>query len=140
MLYSAAGLRHIGTADVDVQVRLEITGGPEQASRLELALRNADFSPESRSRILRASSYKLVLPLCYARSVHAGDESYDGVPYADLAFTEVDWSEAIDHIRHRGQRQGQPAEFDLEPEWASEALADPRRARSAPRAAAPDSP
>ncbi len=59
--------------------------------------------------------------------MHAGDDSYDGVPYADLAFAEVDWSEAIDHIRHRGHRQKQPAEFDLEPEWATEALADPRR-------------
>jgi len=59
--------------------------------------------------------------------VHAGDDSYDGVPYADLAFAEVDWTEAIDHIRHRGQRQDQPAEFDLEPEWATEALADPHR-------------
>jgi len=64
-----------------------------------------------------------VLPL----GVHAGEDTYDGVPYADLAFTEVDWSEATDHIRHRTQRQGQPAEFDLEPEWATEALADPHR-------------
>ena len=59
--------------------------------------------------------------------MYAGGDSYDGVPYADLVFTEVDWSEAIDHIRHRTQRQGQPAEFDLEPEWATEALADPHR-------------
>jgi len=59
--------------------------------------------------------------------MHAGDDSYDGVSYVDLTFTEVDWCEAIDHIRHRGHRRGQPAEFDLEPEWATEALADPRR-------------
>ncbi len=59
--------------------------------------------------------------------MHAGDDSYDGVSYVDLAFTEVDWSEAIDHIRHGGQRQGQPAEFDLEPGRATEVLADHRR-------------
>ncbi len=38
-----------------------------------------------------------MLPL----GAHAGEDTYDGVPYADLAFTEVDWSEATDHIRHR---------------------------------------
>jgi len=30
--------------------------------------------------------------------VHAEDDSYDGVPYADLAFTGVDWSEATEAL------------------------------------------
>ncbi len=113
---------------MDVQVKLEITGGSEQASRLELALRKRRL----RARVAISHPMSFQLQNSYYQCVtldhvHAGDDSYDGVPYADLAFTEVDWSEAIDHIRHRGQRQGQSAEFNLEPEWATEALADPRR-------------
>ena len=57
----------------------------------------------------------------------AGEDDYDGVPYADLVFAEVDWSEAAEHIRQRSGRKGLPDELDIEPEWATEALADPRR-------------
>jgi hypothetical protein len=39
--------RHAGTTDVDVQVNLEIAGGAVQAARLERALRNAEFLPDS---------------------------------------------------------------------------------------------
>ncbi|MGH3505372.1 MAG: hypothetical protein ACRDQA_31435 [Nocardioidaceae bacterium] len=59
--------------------------------------------------------------------MHAGTDDYDGVPYADLAFTEVDWSEAVGHVRNRSGRKDRPGEFDVEPEWADEALADPHR-------------
>ena len=39
----------------------------------------------------------------------------------------MDWSEAAEHIRNRSGRTGRSGEFDVEPEWATEALADPRR-------------
>ena len=68
-----------------------------------------------------------VLRTCYACFVHAGEETYDGVPYADLVFTEVDWSETTEHIRTRSSRTNRLDEFDVEPEWASEALLDPDR-------------
>lgn len=57
----------------------------------------------------------------------AEDDAYDGVPYADLSFEEVDWSEAAEHIRDRKGRVGRAGEFDIEPEWATEALADTNR-------------
>ncbi len=57
--------------------------------------------------------------------VYAEDDAYDGVPYAELVFEEVDWSEAVEHIRDRHRRLDRPSEFDVEPEWATEALADP---------------
>ena len=68
-----------------------------------------------------------VLRACYSGEVHAGEDDYDGVPYADLEFAEVDWSEAVEHIRDRRGRTGRADEFDVEPEWATEALADARR-------------
>lgn len=68
-----------------------------------------------------------VIPTCYIEPVHARDDTYDRVPYADLAFTEVDWSEAVDHLRDRSGRKRRVDEFDVEPEWATEALSDPDR-------------
>lgn len=59
--------------------------------------------------------------------MHAAEEGYDGVPYAELVFAEVDWSEAIEHVRNRSNRLKRTEEFDVEPEWATEALADPLR-------------
>ena len=47
----------------------------------------------------------------------AGEDDYDGVPYADLVFDEVDWSEAAEHIRGRDNRKGRPYELNIEPEW-----------------------
>lgn len=64
---------------------------------------------------------------CYTRGVHAAADTYDDVPYAELVFTEVDWSEAAEHLRNRSGRTQRPAELDVEPEWATEALADRRR-------------
>lgn len=47
--YLCAGsvFRHAGTTDVDVQVDLEIACGTVNVQRLERALRNAEFQPDS---------------------------------------------------------------------------------------------
>lgn len=47
LLCSTAPVRHAGTTDIDVQVDLEIASGPVQTARLERALRNAEFEPNS---------------------------------------------------------------------------------------------
>jgi hypothetical protein len=47
LLCSNAARRHVGTTDVDVQVDLEIQGGSVNASRLEHALEEAGFAPDS---------------------------------------------------------------------------------------------
>jgi hypothetical protein len=47
LLTAHSGTRHAGTTDVDVQVDLEISSGAVNAARLEQALRNAEFEPDS---------------------------------------------------------------------------------------------
>jgi hypothetical protein len=47
LLCTGPDARHAGTTDVDVQVDLEIAGGAANAARLEHALRNARFTPDS---------------------------------------------------------------------------------------------
>lgn len=47
LLCSGSVFQHAGTSDVDVQVNLEIACGSVNASRLEVALRNADFVPDA---------------------------------------------------------------------------------------------
>lgn len=47
LLCSSAAHSHVGTTDVDVQVDLEIQGGSVNAARLELALRDAKFTPDT---------------------------------------------------------------------------------------------
>jgi len=47
LLCSESPFAHAGTTDVDVQVNLEIAAGAVNASRLERALRNAEFEPDS---------------------------------------------------------------------------------------------
>lgn len=44
---SASAYAHAGTTDVDVQVDLEIAAGSVHTTRLETALRNAEFKPDS---------------------------------------------------------------------------------------------
>lgn len=57
----------------------------------------------------------------------AGIDDYDGVPYADLLFAEIDWAEVGDHDPgRRSQRKGS-SETDVHVEWATEACQDPRR-------------
>jgi hypothetical protein len=52
LLCSRAPRPHVGTTDVDVQVDLEIQGGSANAARLERALQQAGFEPDS-ARIWR---------------------------------------------------------------------------------------
>lgn len=47
LLCSNSPKRHAGTSDVDVQVNLEIAGGSVRAARLEEALLNTGFKPDS---------------------------------------------------------------------------------------------
>jgi hypothetical protein len=79
------------------------------------------------SHVATVTVKQTVIRRCYALGVHAQAEAYDEVAYGDLRFDEVDWSDAIEHVRNRGDRTRRPADFDIEPEWATEALADPRR-------------
>jgi len=37
----------------------------------------------------------------------------------------VDWTHRADYIRTRSQRKGRP-EFDIDPEWATQAALDPK--------------
>ncbi|MFV0411444.1 MAG: hypothetical protein ACK5LJ_17630 [Paracoccus sp. (in: a-proteobacteria)] len=47
LLCSESAYRHAGTTDVDVQVNLEIAAGAVNTRRLEAALANAEFEPDS---------------------------------------------------------------------------------------------
>jgi hypothetical protein len=47
MLCAGSAWRHAGTTDVDVQVDLEIACGAVNTARLETALRNAEFEPDT---------------------------------------------------------------------------------------------
>lgn len=49
LLCTRSDLRHAGTTDVDVQVDLEIAAGTVNVTRLEHALRNAEFVPDNRT-------------------------------------------------------------------------------------------
>lgn len=55
LLCSTSSFLHAGTTDVDVQVDLEIASGAVNMSRLETALRNAEFEPTA-ERIWRWST------------------------------------------------------------------------------------
>ena len=48
LLCANSGFRHAGTIDIDVQVNLEIACGAVNTERLESALRNAEFEPDSK--------------------------------------------------------------------------------------------
>jgi len=59
--------------------------------------------------------------------VPAGDHDYDCVPYGELDFEEVDWSEVGEHDpARRAERKG-TGETNVATEWATEACQDPRR-------------
>lgn len=47
LLCSGSTRNHAGTTDIDVQVDLEIAAGAVNTQRLETALRNAEFEPDS---------------------------------------------------------------------------------------------
>ncbi|SRR6266568_2332422 len=58
-------------------------------------------------------------------------ETYEGRPLDELPVNEVDWSHRGDHIRTRTKRYpDRPEEFDVEPEWATEAALDPHSVRA----------
>jgi hypothetical protein len=52
-------------------------------------------------------------------------ETYDGIPIPELPIQAVDWEHRGEYIRTRSKRKG-PDEFDVEPEWATEAVMDSR--------------
>lgn len=54
-------------------------------------------------------------------------DSYDGVPYEDLVFGEVDWSEVGDHDPGRRSERKGTSETDVPTEWATEACQDSNR-------------
>lgn len=55
--------------------------------------------------------------------MRASETGYDGIPYGDLSFERIDWSHRGEYIRTRSLRKGGD-EFDVEPEWATEAVLD----------------
>ncbi|MBO0686688.1 MAG: hypothetical protein J2P45_26375 [Candidatus Dormibacteraeota bacterium] len=59
--------------------------------------------------------------------MRATDDSYDGIAYEELPLEAVDWSERDEYIRRRSERKALPNEFDVEPEWATEAVMEPNR-------------
>ena len=50
----------------------------------------------------------------------------DGMRVDELPIDDVDWTHRGEYIRTRSARKGR-AEFDVEPEWATEAALDARR-------------
>lgn len=59
------------------------------------------------------------------------DDTYRGVPVSDLSIVEVDWAHRGEHIRTRTVRYpDRPNEFDVEPEWATEAAFDSKSVRA----------
>lgn len=55
------------------------------------------------------------------------EPNYRGVALEDLRISRIRWTEArAEHIRTRSARYG-PSEFDVEPEWATEAALDASR-------------
>jgi hypothetical protein len=56
----------------------------------------------------------------------AEEETYDGIAIPDLRVDSVTWTAGqAEHVRTRSSRY--PGAVNLEPEWATEAVMDPRR-------------
>lgn len=54
------------------------------------------------------------------------EETYDGIAMPDLRVDSVTWTAGqAEHVRTRSSRY--PGAVDLEPEWATEAVMDPKR-------------
>lgn len=51
------------------------------------------------------------------------EDTYDSIPVSQLPIEEVDWERRGEYIRTRSERKG-PDDFDVEPEWATEAVMD----------------
>ena len=56
-----------------------------------------------------------------------GVGDYEGVPYGELVFEDVDWSEVADHDPARRSERKGTSEQDVFVEWATEACQDPSR-------------
>ena len=69
LLCAGSDFQHAGTTDVDVQVDLEIACGSVNTSRLEQALRDAEFEPDN-ERVWRwAAEGSTQGPLAYAEQM-----------------------------------------------------------------------
>jgi hypothetical protein len=55
-----------------------------------------------------------------------GTDRYEGLQLDALPINDVDWTHRGEYIRTRSERKG-PREFNVEPEWATEAALDPNR-------------
>ena len=63
----------------------------------------------------------------YTGLVPAGEHDYDGVPYGDLIFEDIDWSEIGEHDPARRSDRKDSTERDVHTEWATEACQDDAR-------------
>ncbi len=63
----------------------------------------------------------------YTGLVPAGEHDYDGVPYGDLIFEDIDWSEIGEHDPARRSERKGSTERDVHTEWATEACQDDAR-------------
>src|SRR5262245_31512980 len=66
-----------------------------------------------------------VLPFRHIRP--SGPTSYDGTPYWRLPIESVDWRQRAEPTGRRALRRARLGEFDVEPEWATEAAMDRNR-------------
>ncbi|MGH3195260.1 MAG: hypothetical protein ACREDR_28985 [Blastocatellia bacterium] len=57
----------------------------------------------------------------------ADELDYEGVPYGDLVFEDIDWSEIGEHDPARRSERKGTSERDVATEWATEACQDERR-------------
>lgn len=96
LLCTTTPARHAGTTDVDVQVDLEIAGGTENGKRLELALRNAEFEPDS-PRVWRWCTDKEGIPAVVKFELLA---DLDDAPAE--AIIKFDGCEALGAVNLRG--------------------------------------
>jgi hypothetical protein len=57
----------------------------------------------------------------------ADEHDYEGVPYADLVFEDIDWSEVGEHDPARRSGRKGTTERNVLTEWATEGCQDDRR-------------
>ncbi|WP_106538954.1 transposase [Haloactinopolyspora alba] len=60
----------------------------------------------------------------------SASQTFHGREPTDLPIEEIDWSHRGDYIRSRSARK--PGDFNVEPEWATEAAVDEERIVAAP--------
>lgn len=52
-------------------------------------------------------------------------ERYRGTPLDRIRINLIDWTHRAEYIRTRTARKGSAGEFNVEPEWATQAATDP---------------